>query len=178
MKQIKSILSVGMLLTAGLLIVQGLMSDASAAKKPKGLIIPEGDNAVLTEEGSYTKITFPETLTPEDMELYSTNFAAYILSIGGKMSTDGNEYKGTNVYYYVHNSKEWLHKGQYELPGMLTVSKIKYVRISKGILRLRDFNKEMPLREADRENKNDSGYQDELMFGENRYTFIEIVLRD
>ncbi len=178
MKQMKSILSVGMLLAAGLLMVQGLVSNADAAKKPKGLIIPEGDNAVLSEEGAYTTITFPEELTAEELDLYNTDLVGYILRINGKMSTDGNEYKGTSVYYYVHNSKEWLHKGQYEVPGTITVSRIKSIRISKSILRLRDFNKQMPLLDGDKEKKNDQGYQDELLFGENRYTFIELVLRD
>ena len=178
MKQIKSILSAGILLAASMLMVQGLISGADAAKKPKGLIVPEGDNAVLVNEGGYTTVTFPDALSAEEMELYSTDFVGYILRLNGKMSSDGGEYKGTSTYYYVHNSKEWLHKGQYETPGMIQVSRIKSFRISNSILRLRDFNKQMPLLDGDKEKKNDQGYQDELMFGENRYTFIEIILRD
>lgn len=160
------------------LLFQGLVMNADAAKKPKGLIIPEGDNAVLVSEGGYTTITFPASLSAEELDLYNTDLVGYILRINGKMSTDGNEYKGTSVYYYVHNSKEWLHKGQYENPGQLTVSKIKSIRISNTILRLREFNTQMPLLDGDKEKKNDSGYQEELQFGENRYTFFDVTLRD
>lgn len=160
------------------LLFQGLVMNADAAKKPKGLIIPEGDNAVLVSEGGYTTITFPASLSAEEVDLYNTDLVGYILRINGKMSTDGNEYKGTSVYYYVHNSKEWLHKGQYENPGQLTVSKIKSIRISNTILRLREFNTQMPLLDGDKEKKNDSGYQEELQFGENRYTFFDVTLRD
>ena len=128
MKRTRTILSVSVLLIANLLLV----CNVNAAKKPKGIIIPEGDNAVVNTEGAYTTITFPETLTPEDTERYNTDFLGYMLSIHSKISSTGGDYDGNSIYYYVHNSKEWLHKGQYEDPTTLTVSKIKSIRFSKS----------------------------------------------
>lgn len=174
MKRTRTILSVSVLLIANLLLV----CNVNAAKKPKGIIIPEGDNAVVNTEGAYTTITFPETLTPEDAERYDTDFLGYMISIKSKISSTGGDYDGNRIYYYVHNSKEWLHKGQYEDPTLLSVSKIKSIKFSKYTLRLREFNKQMPLLDGDKEKKNDSGYQNEILSGENRYIFMEIVLRD
>lgn len=161
-----------------LLVMQGVVMNADAAKKPKGIIIPEGDNAELVTEGSYNIINFPETLTAEDLELYNTDLVGYMLRVNCKMGTDGSDLNGCSVYYYMHNSKEWLHKGQYENPSQITVSRIKSIRISKSILRLRDFRKEMPLLDGDKEMKNNASYQDEIQTGENRYYFFEIILRD
>ena len=45
-------------------------------------------------------------------------------------------------------------------------------------MRLREFNKEMPLLNDSRDMKNDQGYQNEIREGETKYTFIEITLRD
>ena len=178
MKRFANVLAVGVSLLAGLFIVQGFVSDVEAAKKPKGIIIPEGDNATLVTEGSYITITFPEVLSEDDRALYDIDLLGYMLRINGKISSDGNSYNGSPIYYYVHNSNEWLHKGQYELPTQISVSRIKMIKMSKSILRLRDFNKQMPLLDGSKEKKNDSGYQDELMFGENRYIFMEISMRD
>ena len=128
-----SFLSISMIL----FLAQGLVMNADAAKKPKGIIIPEGDKAELVTEGSYNIINFPETLTAEDIELYNTDLVGYMLRVNCKMATDGSDFNGSSVYYYVHNSKEWLHKGQYESPALITVSRIKSIRISKSILRFR-----------------------------------------
>lgn len=154
------------------------VTNVDAAKKPKGLVIPEGDKAQLTTVGNYNVITLPETLDEADMELYNTDFVGYIMKINGKINTEGNSWAGSQIYYYVHNSKEWLHKGQYDNPAQLNVTRIKSFRISKFIMRLREFNKEMPLLNDSRDMKNDQGYQNEIREGETKYTFIEITLRD
>lgn len=177
MNKIKNLLSF-----SKLLVVLMMLSSASVVgakeKKPKGLIIPEGDRAVLVVESDYSTITFPETLTEEEVELYSTDFVGYIQRINGKISSTGSDYKGSPIYFYLHNSKEWLFKGQYDSPAIMQVSKIKSIKMSNGLLRLREFNKLMPLLDGSKEKKNDQGYQDEVLFGESRYTFIDITLRD
>ncbi len=174
MKRTKSILSISMLLLANLLLV----CNVDAAKKPKGIVIPEGDNATVVTEGNYTTISFPDVLSAEDMQRYDTDFLGYMLSINAKISSSGSDYNGSPIYYYVHNSKEWLHKGQYEDPSIIPVSKIKSIKFSKYVLRLRDFNKQMPLLDGSKEKQNDSGYQQEVLSGEDRYIFLEISLRD
>jgi|GEM_PF-1351255 len=181
MKSLRSIFATGVMLTVGMLMVQGMYSDADAAKKPKkpkGIVLQEGDRATLTVDSKYTTIVFPDNLTAEDMALYDTDFVGYILNSNGKISSTGGEYAGGTVYYYLHNSTEWLHKGQYDNPATINVTRIKSIKITKPLLRLREFNKEMPLLDNSRDKKNDTGYQDELRTGESRYIFIDITLRD
>ena len=60
----------------------------------------------------------------------------------------------------------------------MKVSDIKTIKIADYRQRLRDFNEKMPLLNNSKEKKNDSGYQDEILFGSNYYLFIEIVMRD
>ena len=45
-------------------------------------------------------------------------------------------------------------------------------------MRLKEFNEKMPLLNNSKEKKNDQGYQDEIMFGNNYYLFIDITMRD
>ncbi|MBO4499721.1 MAG: hypothetical protein J5732_05655 [Bacteroidaceae bacterium] len=170
MKKIQTVLTICLALLVS--------ANVSGAKKPKGIIIPEGDNAVLSTEGSFTTITLPETLSAEEMELYNTDLVGYLIRLNAKISSDGSDYNGGKIYYYMHNSKEWLHKGQYELPAQMNVQKIKSIKIAKSMLRLREFNKQMPLLDGHRDKKNDTAYQNELLEGENRYIFIDITLRD
>lgn len=177
MNKIKNLLSF-----SKLLIVLMVMSSASIVgakeKKPKGLILPEGDRAELVVGSDFSTITFPETLTAEEMELYNTDFVGYIQRINGKISSTGSDYKGSPIYFYLHNSKEWLYKGEFDSPAIMQVTKIKSIKISNSLMRLREFNKLMPLLDGSREKKNDTDYQNEVMSGENRYTFIDITLRD
>lgn len=174
--------SINLLSLSKLLVVLMMLSCASVVgakeKKPKGLVIPEGDRAELVIDSDYSTITFPETLTEEEMELYNTDFVGYIQRINGKISSTGGDYKGSPIYFYLHNSQEWLFKGQFDSPATMEVTKIKSIKISNKLLRLREFNKLMPLLDGSREKKNDQGYQEEIQFGENRYTFIDITLRD
>lgn len=154
---------------------------SSTGKKPKGVILQEGDRATLTidpEYNGYTTIEFPAELTAEDMALYETDLVGYLLKSNVKISTSGTENDGFPIYYYMHNSREWLHKGQYDSPQEMTVSKIKSVKMSKAYMRLKDFNKLMPLLDNDKEKKNDQSYQDEIRFGNQYYYFFEVVLRD
>ena len=69
-------------------------------------------------------------------------------------------------------------QGIYEAPYEMKVSDIKTIKIADYRQRLRDFNEKMPLLNNSKEKKNDSGYQDEILFGSNYYLFIEIVMRD
>ncbi|MBO7247671.1 MAG: hypothetical protein J6V02_04930 [Bacteroidaceae bacterium] len=178
MRNSRKLMSISLLLVVGLLMAACGSSGAVKEKKPKGLILPEGDNATLVVDGSYTTITFPAELSAEDQERYSTDFVGYIMSLNGKISTSGNEMNNYPIYYYMHNDGQWLFKGEYDNPAVMTVSRIKSIKISNTPLRLRDFNKLMPLLDNSKEKKNDQGYQDEILFGSNRYTFVEIHLRN
>ena len=151
---------------------------SGAAKKPKGIILQEGDPATVTQADGVTTIEFPATLTAEQRAFYDTDFLGYMLKSNGPISTDGREWDAYNIYYYLHNSKEWLHQGIYEAPYEMKVSDIKTIRIADYRQRLRDFNEKMPLLNNSKEKKNDNSYQDEILFGSNYYLFIEIVMRD
>lgn len=157
----------------------GSSSGAAAPKKEKkGIVLPEGDNATVTKAGGFTTVEFPATLSADDMQRYSTDLTGYLINAGAPISSDGGQYDGFNIYYYMHNSKEWLHKGQYASPQEMQVSRIKSIKIADGWKRLREFNTLMPLLDKSQEKKNDGGYQNEIQFGENRYIFFEIVIRE
>ena len=78
----------------------------------------------------------------------------------------------------MHNSKEWLHQGIYENPYEISVTKIKSIKIANYRMRLREFADQMPYLTNSKEKKSDSGFQNEVQFGENYYLFIDITLRD
>ena len=177
MKKIKSLMSISVMLLAGLMMAACGASGETKEKKQKGLILPEGDNATLVTEGNYTTITFPDELTAADEERYNTDFVGYIMSLNGKINVEGREMNNYPIYYYLHNAGQWLFKGEYENPAILTVKDIKMIKISKYPLRLREFNTLIPLLDGSKEKKSDHGYQDEILFGSNRYTFIEILVR-
>ena len=59
----------------------------------------------------------------------------------------------------------------------MIVKDIKSIKISKNYMRLKDFNKLMPLLDNSKEKKNDQGYQDEIRFGNNYYYFIDVLMR-
>lgn len=170
------ILSLSLVMSA--MVLLAACGSSGAAKKPKGIILQEGDRATLTTEGGYTLIEFPEELNGDDMVLYDTDFLGYMLKSNGPISTDANEYDSYRIYYYLHNSKEWLHQGIYENPYEMQVSKIKSIKISQNRQRLREFNESMPLLNGSKEKKNDQGYQDEIMFGNSYYIMIDITMRD
>lgn len=165
-------------LVIGALFMVYSCGSSDTAKKPKGIILPEGDNATLTKEGGYTTIQFPETLDAADRDRYDIDLLGYLIKANAPINTSGSEYDGFPIYYYMHDSKEWLYKGIYSNPQEMTVSKIKTLKIGNNRMRLRDFNTKMPLLNDSREKKNDQSYQNEIMFGENYYFFIEVVLRD
>jgi len=151
---------------------------SGSTKKPKGIIIPEGDKATLTVADGFSTIQFPEVLDAADRELYDIDFLGYMLRANAPISTSGSEYDGFGIYYYMHDSKEWLYKGIYSNPAEMSVSKIKTIKIANSRKRLREFNTLMPLMDNSAEKKSDQGYQNEILFGSNYYFFIEIVLRD
>ena len=162
----------------GAVVVLASCGSSDTAKKPKGIALQEGDRAVLTKADGFTTIEFPYDLTSEDMALYDTDLRGYLIKSHAPISTSGSEYDAYPIYYYLHNSKEWLHQGIYENPYEMNVSKIKRIRIADYKMRLREFNKDMPYLNNSQEKKNDSGYQNEIRFGENYYIFFEIEMKD
>lgn len=175
-KRFSSILVLPLAISALFMVYSCGSSDAT--KKPKGIILPEGDNATLIKEGGYTTIQFPETLDAADRDRYDVDLLGYLIKANAPINTSGSEYDGFPIYYYMHDFKEWLYKGIYSNPQEMSVAKIKTVKIGNNRMRLRDFNTKMPLLNDSREKKNDQSYQNEVMFGENYYFFIEVVLRD
>ena len=178
MKRVKfvSLLSLSLLMSAVVLV--SACGSSGAAKKPKGIVLQEGDRAVLTNANGYTTIEFPAELNGEDVDLYDTDLLGYLLKSNAPISTSGSEYDAYRIYYYLHNSKEWLHQGIYENPYEMTVSKIKSVKIANYRMRLREFADQMPYLTNSKEKKSDSGFQNEIQFGENYYLFIDITMRD
>lgn len=168
-----------------LALVMGVMtmvsscgSTGSTSTKTKGIVLQEGDKATLTNEDGYTTIVFPETVTSDDLSMYDTDFLGYILKSNGPITTDGGTWDSYHIYYYLHNSKEWLHQGIYANPYEMQVSKIKSIRIANSRKRLREFVDQMPLLANSKEKKSDQSFQDEISFGNSYYIFIEIVMKD
>jgi len=176
MKRIKFF--IGLSLLMGAVVVLASCGAAGSAKKAKGIVLQEGDRATVTDEEGYTTIVFPAELTEEDVALYNTDLLGYLYKANAPISSDGNEYDIYRIYYYLHNSKEWLHKGSYDRPYELTVSKIASVRIADDRMRLREFYEQMPLLHNSQEKKSDTSYQNEISQGDNYYIFIDITLRD
>lgn len=178
MKRVKfvSLLSLSLLMST--VVLFSACGSSGAAKKPKGIVLQEGDRAVLTNANGYTTIEFPAELNGEDVALYDTDLLGYLLKSNAPISTSGSEYDAYRIYYYLHNSKEWLHQGIYENPYEMTVSKIKSVKIANYRMRLREFADQMPYLTNSKEKKSDSGFQNEIQFSENYYLFIDITMRD
>lgn len=177
MKQIRFSSMIIVALLMGAMALNSCGASGSAGKQ-KGIVLQEGDRATLTNENGFTTIVFPDKLTSEDMALYDTDFLGYMLKSNGPITTSGTSYDSYNIYYYLHNSKEWLHQGIYETPYEMQVSRIKSIKIANDRMRLREFNEMMPLLNNSKEKKSDNGYQDEIMFGNNYYIFIDITMRD
>lgn len=173
----KTISIICMALMAGAMVTSCGSSNATPKEK-KTIVLQEGDKATLTVGEVFTEIEFPEAVTAEDLALYETDFMGYISKSNGPISTDGGTWDSYKIYYYLHNSKEWLHQGTYASPQEMTVSKIKKVRIANRRMRLREFVDEMPMKRDSKEMKNDQGFQDEISFGNTYYIFIDIELRD
>ena len=170
---------------SALMIVSALMAAAmfvscgsSAPKKPRGIILQEGDPATVTQADGFTTIEFPATLTQEQRDFYDTDILGYLLKSNGPISTDGRQYDSYNIYYYLHNSREWLDQGIYENPYEMEVFRVKSIKIADYRMRLREFNEKMPLMNNSKVKKSDQGYQDEILFGNNYYLFIDITMRD
>ena len=168
----------GLTLMMGSMFILAGCGASGGTKKQKGIVLQEGDRAVVTNENGYTTIEFPAELSGDDVALYDTDFLGYMLKSNAPISTSGSEYDTYRIYYYLHNSKEWLHQGIYENPYETTVSKIKSIKIANYRMRLREFYQQMPLLSNSKEKKSDSGFQNEIQFGENYYLFIDITLRD
>ena len=158
-------------------VVSGCGSSGTA-KKPKGIVLQEGDRATVTNADGYTTIEFPAELNSDDLALYDTDVLGYLLKSNAPISTSGTEYESYNIYYYLHNSKEWLHKGVYQYAYEQNVTKVKSIKIANYRKRLKEFNKEMPFLNNSQEKKSDQNYQNEVSFGESYYIFIDITMRD
>lgn len=173
--RIASIMSLA--LVAGAMMFTSCGSTGSATKQ-KGIVLQEGDNATLTNENGYTTITMPIEKTADDLALYDTDVLGYLLKSNAPISTDGDTWDNDRIYYYMHNSKEWLHLGNYEHPYEIEMTKVKSIRISNNRLRLREFVDQMPYLANSKEKKSDNSFQDEVSFGSSYYYFIEIVVND
>ena len=178
MKRMRVVSVLSLALIVGAMAMFSSCGSSGATKKPRGIVLQEGDRAVVTNADGYTTIAFPDELTGDDIALYDTDFLGYMLKSNGPINTSGTEYDSYRIYYYLHNSKEWLHQGIYENPAEMTVSKIKSIKIANYKMRLKEFNEKMPLLNNSKEKKSDNNYQNEIMFGENYYIFIDITMRD
>ena len=178
MKKMRIVSVFSLALLVGAMAMFSSCGSSGTAKKPKGIVLQEGYRAVVTNADGFTTIQFPDELTGDDMALYDTDFLGYMLKSNGPINTSGSEYDSYRIYYYLHNSKEWLHQGIYENPYEMQVSKIKSIKIANYRMRLKEFNEKMPLLNNSKEKKNDQSYQNEILFGENYYIMIDITLRD
>ena len=178
MKRIKFASLIGLSLVLGAITLTSCGSTGAASGKQKGIVLQEGDKATLTNENGYTTIVLPEEKSSEDLALYDTDVLGYLLKSNAEISTDGGTWDNDRIYYYMHNSKEWLHLGNYEHPYEIEMTKVKSIRIANSRKRLREFVDEMPLLANSKEKKSDQGFQDEISFGNSYYIFIEIVLKD
>ncbi len=177
MKQIRFSLMVLVSLFMGATVLTSCGASGAAGKQ-KGIVLQEGDRATLLNENGYTTIVFPDKITSDDMAIYDTDFRGYLLKSNAPIDNSGNQYDSYGIYYYLHNSKEWLHQGIYENPYEMQISRIKSIKIANDRMRLREFNEQMPLLNNSKEKKSDQGYQDEIMFGNSYYIFIDITMRD
>lgn len=178
MKKMRIVSVFSLALLVGAMAMFSSCGSSGTAKKPKGIVLQEGDRAVLTNANGQTTIEFPDELNGDDMALYDTDFLGYMLKSNAPISTSGREYDAYNIYYYMHNSKEWLHQGIYENPYNMEVTKIKSVKIANYRMRLKEFNEQMPMLNNSKEKKSDNNYQNEILFGESYYIFIDITMRD
>lgn len=175
-------LSLSLILAVGLMTMSvSTYAAKEKAPKKKGIVLAEGDRAVYTQGSGSTlsSIVFPETLTDEEINgLYATDIPGYMTAIGHKMSPSGTDVNGISIYYYVHNSKEWLFKGDWANPETTPIKAIKEIRWGNFSQYLREFVQHMPLKTENKETKSNQSFQDELQFGSNKYYFFEIVIRD
>ena len=178
MKRIKFASLIGLSLVLGAFTLTSCGASGAASGKQKGIVLQENDKATLTNENGYTTIVLPEEKTSDDLALYDTDILGYLLKSNAQISTDGGTWENDRIYYYLHNSKEWLHQGVYANPYELEMTKVKSIRIANSRKRLREFVDEMPLLANSKEKKSDQGFQDEISFGNSYYIFIEIVLKD
>lgn len=183
MKLEKIKLSLSLVLAFGLLTagVTSVYAAKEKAPKKKGveIIIPEGDRAVFTAGETLSTITFPDQLTDEEkIGAYATDIPGYMRSIGHNISQNGTDVNGISIQYYVHNSKEWLFKGDWANPEQIRIEAIKELKFSNRSDYLRNIVQYMPLKTANKETKANQSFQDEINFGSNKYYLFEIVIRD
>lgn len=173
------VLAIGLLTTVGVSSVSAAKKEKAPKKKGVEIVIPEGDRAVFAQGDVLSTITFPAELTDQEkIETYAVDIPAYMTSIGHNMSQNGTDVNGVSIHYYVHNSKEWLYKGDWTNPEQIRIEAIKEIKFSNRSEYLRDIVKFMPLKTANKETKANQSFQDEINFGSNRYYFFEIVIRD
>ena len=153
-------------------------STGATKKEKQTIILQEGDKATLTVEEDYTTITLPESQTTDDMAFYETDVMGYLSKSNAPISTDGRQWESYGIYYYLHNSNDWLHQGNYSHPEEIQMSKVKSIRIANRRKRLREFVDQMPYLANSKEMRNDQNFQDEVSFGSNYYIFIDITLKD
>ena len=154
-------------------------STGSATKKEKkAIVLQEGDKATLEVGEDYTTITLPIEQTAEDMALYETDVMGYLSASNAPISTDGRTWDTFPIYYYLHNSNDWLFQGIYSNPEEIQMTKVKQIRIANRRKYLRDFADQMPMLTNSKQKKVDDSFQNEVRFGTQYYYFVEIILKD
>ena len=178
MKKIRFYSMMLLSLVMGVSLVSCGSSNTATKKEKKTIVLQEGDKATLTVDEDYTTIELPLTQTAEDLAFYETDIMGYLSKSNAPITTDGGTWDSYRIYYYMHNSKEWLHQGVYATPQEIQMSRVKSIRIANNRMRLREFVDEMPLKRDSKEMKSDQGFQDEISFGNTYYIFIDITLKD
>ncbi|MCQ2068801.1 MAG: hypothetical protein MJY68_06865 [Bacteroidaceae bacterium] len=179
MKQIRFFSMLFLSVLMGAVTLTSCGSSGTATKKEKKtIVLQEGDKATLTVDETFTTISLPETMTADEMAMYETDIMGYLSKSNAPITTDGGTWDSYRIYYYMHNSKEWLHQGIYSTPQEIQMSRVKSIRIANERMRLREFADEMPLLSNSKEMKSDQSFQDEISFGNTYYIFIDITLKD
>ncbi|MBR5159880.1 MAG: hypothetical protein IKW84_09920 [Bacteroidaceae bacterium] len=177
MKQIRFYSMMFLSLMMGAVLVS-CGSTGATKKEKQTIILQEGDKATLEVDEDFTTITLPEAQTAEDMDFYQTDVMGYLSKSNAPISTDGKQWESYSIYYYLHNSSDWLHQGNFSHPEEIQMSRVKSIRIANRRKRLREFVDLMPYLRDSKEKRSDQSFQDEVSFGSNYYIFIDITLKD
>ena len=177
MKKLRTYSMIALSLLMGVSMVS-CGSTGATTKEKKKIVLQEGDKATLTVDDDYTTITLPIEQTSEDLEFYSTDVMGYLSNSNAPISTDGRTWDTFPIYYYLHNSSDWLFQGVYANPEEIQMTRVKQIRVANRRKYLRDFVDQMPMLANSKQKKVDDSFQNEVRFGTQYYYFVEIVLKD
>lgn len=178
MKKFRTYTMIALSVLMGMSLVSCGSTSSATKKEKKSIVLQEGDNATLTVDEDYTTITLPVEQTASDMALYETDVMGYLSASNAPISTDGRTWDTFPIYYYLHNSSDWLFQGVYANPEEIQMTRVKQIRIANRRKYLRDFVDQMPFLANSKQKKVDDSFQNEVRFGSQYYYFVEIVLKD